>query len=52
VAASGRSDDGALLAALRSEAAGSYRELAAAPAGAHEKKDAEFLVGWLNRAYQ
>ena len=37
----------ALLAALRSEAAAYYRELAA-----RNGRDQEFLRGWLNRAYE
>lgn len=37
----------ALMAALRSEAAGYYRTLAA-----HDERSDEFLRGWLNRAYE
>ena len=40
------SDPIALMAALRSEAAGHYRLVAA-----NQKNGAEFLKGWLNRAY-
>jgi len=39
----------ALMAALRSEAAGYYRLLSA---NDHEKRGSEFLNGWLNRAYE
>ncbi len=39
----------ALMAALRSEAAGYYRLLSA---NEHEKRGSEFLNGWLNRAYE
>jgi lysozyme family protein len=46
VAAAARADRQALLAALRSEAAGHYRLLASANRGL-----AKFLRGWLNRAY-
>jgi lysozyme family protein len=42
----------ALLAALRSEAAGYYRELAAIERGRPRDSSAEFLRGWLNRAYE
>jgi len=41
----------ALLAALRSEAAGYYRALAALDRGRRPDADREFLNGWLNRAY-
>jgi lysozyme family protein len=45
--AAGRADPAALMAALRAEAAGHYRLIAAlAP------HDREFLNGWLNRAYE
>jgi len=37
----------ALMAALRSEAAGYYRALAA-----RDGRNDEFLRGWLNRAYE
>jgi lysozyme family protein len=46
-AANSCSNREALMAALRSEAAGYYRELAAL-----EKRDAEFIKGWLDRAYE
>jgi lysozyme family protein len=42
----------ALLAALRSEAAGYYRELATTERGRRGGHGAEFLRGWLNRAYE
>jgi lysozyme family protein len=42
----------ALLAALRSEAAGYYRTLAALERGRRADDDREFLDGWLNRAYE
>ena len=42
----------ALLAALRAEAAGYYRTLAALERGARADGDREFLAGWLNRAYE
>lgn len=42
----------ALLAALRSEAAGYYRTLAALERGRRPGGDREFLEGWLNRAYE
>ena len=41
----------ALMAALRSEAAGYYRALAALERGRRTDGDREFLSGWLNRAY-
>jgi lysozyme family protein len=41
----------ALIAALRSEAAGYYRTLAASEHGRHGGGASEFLNGWLNRAY-
>jgi lysozyme family protein len=47
-----RADAGALLAALRSEAAGYYRTNAALARGSRIDADREFLAGWLNRAYQ
>jgi lysozyme family protein len=50
VAAANRADGGALLAALRSEAAGYYRAIAAGPAS--KRGESSFLAGWLNRAYQ
>jgi lysozyme family protein len=46
IAAADASDQSALLAALRSEAAGYYRALAIS-----ERRGGEFLAGWLNRAY-
>ena len=45
IAAAREVEQGALLAALRSEAAGNYRAIAAA------RGTCEFLAGWLNRAY-
>jgi lysozyme family protein len=42
----------ALMAALRSEAAGYYRTTAALARGPRSNDDAEFLNGWLNRAYE
>ncbi len=42
----------ALLAALRSEAAGYYRALAALQRGRRADGDQQFLNGWLNRAYE
>ncbi|HZO81157.1 MAG TPA: glycosyl hydrolase 108 family protein [Candidatus Binataceae bacterium] len=42
----------ALLAALRSEAAGYYRTLAALERGRRADGDCKFLQGWLNRAYE
>ena len=44
--ACGRADPGALMAALRSEAAGHYRLIAS-----NQKSGPEFIKGWLNRAY-
>ena len=41
-----------LLAALRAEAAGYYRALAALERGRRAGGDREFLDGWLNRAYE
>ena len=41
-----RADAAALMSALRSEAAGHYRLVAA-----NQKHGADFLNGWLNRAY-
>jgi lysozyme family protein len=41
----------AVLAALRSEAAGYYRTIAAIARGPRENGDREFLEGWLKRAY-
>jgi len=42
----------AALAALRSEAAGYYRAVAAITRGARDSDDQQFLTGWLNRAYE
>ena len=42
----------ALIAALRAEAAGYYRALAALERGRRAGGDREFLEGWLNRAYE
>lgn len=49
IAAAHRAEGGALLAALRSEAAGYYRATAQEAASKGAEK---FLEGWLNRAYQ
>jgi lysozyme family protein len=46
------SEEPVLMAALRSEAAGYYRAVAAITRGARDGGDAEFLSGWLNRAYE
>lgn len=50
--AAARADGAALLAALRSEAAGYYRVTAALARGRRAGGDREFLKGWLNRAYE
>jgi len=50
--AAARAEAGALLAALRSEAAGYYRVTAALARGERSRGDQEFLRGWLNRAYE
>jgi len=42
----------AMIAALRAEAAGYYRALAALERGRRAGGDREFLNGWLNRAYE
>jgi len=42
----------ALIAALRAEAAGYYRALAALERGRRADGDREFLEGWLTRAYE
>jgi lysozyme family protein len=42
----------AAMAALRSEAAGYYRVVAALARGPRTDGDREFLTGWLNRAYE
>ena len=47
IVASRCADPHALMAALRSEAAGHYRLVAA-----NQKRGADFLKGWLNRAYE
>jgi len=41
-----------LMAALRCEAAGYYRTIAALERGRRKNGDGEFLNGWLNRAYE
>jgi len=46
ILAARRADPAALMAAMRSEAAGHYRMVAA-----NQKSGADFLKGWLNRAY-
>lgn len=51
IAAARAANQLALLAALRSEAAGYYRTLAALERGRRPDGDREFLAGWLNRAY-
>jgi lysozyme family protein len=50
--AAAATDGNALMAALRSEAAGYYRATAALSRGARQEGDREFLNGWLNRAYE
>jgi lysozyme family protein len=50
--AAARADAAALLAALRSEAAGYYRVTAVLARGRRAGADQEFLKGWLNRAYE
>lgn len=52
IAAARAANQLALLAALRSEAAGYYRVLAALERGRRADGDREFLNGWLNRAYE
>jgi lysozyme family protein len=47
-----RAEPGALMAAMRSEAAGYYRTAAALARGNRADNDREFLKGWLNRAYE
>jgi lysozyme family protein len=42
----------ALLAAMRSEFAGYYRAKTALDRGRRSDRDAQFLRGWLNRAYE
>ena len=49
-ASASRANQSALLAALRSEAAGHYRLVAASSSATGTGKD--FLSGWLNRAYE
>jgi lysozyme family protein len=51
-AAANGAEQSALLAAVRSEAAGYYRTLAALERGRRPGGDQEFLAGWLNRAYE
>jgi len=51
VSASRRANTNAALAAMRSEAAGYYRTIAALARGPRAEADREFLAGWLNRAY-
>ncbi|HUY38103.1 MAG TPA: glycosyl hydrolase 108 family protein [Candidatus Binataceae bacterium] len=51
-AAAHAADPLALMAALRSEAAGYYRVMAAIARDARPDADREFLAGWLNRAYE
>jgi lysozyme family protein len=52
ISAAQRADGGALLAALRSEAAGYYRAMAEVSASKRGEGESSFLAGWLNRAYQ
>lgn len=52
IAAAAAANQIAMLAALRSEAAGYYRALAALERGRRSGGDREFLNGWLNRAYE
>jgi lysozyme family protein len=52
VAAANRADGGALLAALRSEAAGYCRATAEKFTGSQGGGEPSFLGGWLDRAYQ
>lgn len=52
IAAAKRVNGGALLAALRSEAAGYYRATAEVAGSKDGKGEAGFLTGWLNRAYE
>jgi lysozyme family protein len=52
IAAANDTDSAALLPALRSEAAGYYRATAENAPGKRKQGDANFLEGWLNRAYQ
>jgi lysozyme family protein len=52
IAGANGADGGALLAALRSEAAGYYRAAAEKSTGVSEGGESIFLAGWLNRAYQ
>ena len=52
IAAAAAANQLALLAALRAEAAGYYRSLAALERGRRAGGDLEFLSGWLNRAYE
>jgi lysozyme family protein len=52
IVAAGAANQLALIAALRAEAAGYYRALAALERGRRAGGDREFLTGWLNRAYE
>jgi len=52
IVAAGAANQLALIAALRAEAAGYYRTLAALERGRRAGGDREFLNGWLNRAYE
>jgi lysozyme family protein len=52
IAAAKRANAAALLAALRSEAAGYYRTMTEVAVSKDERNDTSFLEGWLNRAYQ
>lgn len=52
IRAAAQLDSKALLAAIRSEAAGYYRANAALARGPRADGDRNFLEGWLNRAYR
>lgn len=52
ISAANRADGGALLAALRSEAAGYYRATAEVSSRKRSGGELSFLAGWLKRAYQ
>ena len=52
IAGANRANGSALLAALRSEAAGYYRAVADKSARSREGGEAGFLAGWLSRDYQ
>jgi lysozyme family protein len=52
IGAAAAADPAALMAAMRSEAAGYYRVTAALWRSIRPDADREFLKGWLNRAYE